>query len=150
MRPGEVQRWRMLDATDSDNLLVSLQHHALNIVAMDGITVTKTYHLKTEAPVVMSAGSRFDVMVKAGAPGTYLLTALNPSIPASVSPSPQDIDPTARMSQHSFDFPTPCSLDQTKPIPPPCAIPPTGLSYPVSLATIVVDGKPMDMNLPAG
>lgn len=39
MRPGEVQRWRLLDATDSDNLLISLKGHALNIVAMDGITV---------------------------------------------------------------------------------------------------------------
>jgi FtsP/CotA-like multicopper oxidase with cupredoxin domain len=119
MRPGEVQRWRLLDATDSDTLLVSLQHHALNIVAMDGITVANTYHLKPEAPVVMSAGSRFDVMVKAGAPGTYQLVALNPLTPASVSPSPQNIDPEPRFAQHSFDFPVPCSHDQTAPLPPP-------------------------------
>jgi len=148
MRPGEVQRWRLLNATDSDNLLVSLQHHGLNIVAMDGITVTKTYHLKPDAPVVMSAGSRFDVMVKAGAPGTYQLAALNPLTLASVSPSPQNIDPEPRFSMHSFDFPTPCSQDQTQPFPPACNIPQDSLAYPVPLVTVVVDGKPIDMKLP--
>ncbi|MGO9450896.1 MAG: multicopper oxidase family protein [Candidatus Binataceae bacterium] len=148
MRPGEVQRWRLLNATDSDNLLISLKGHALNIVAMDGITVANQYHLQTEQPVVMSAGSRFDVMVKAGAPGTYQLAALIPTTPASVSPSPQNIAPEPRMSQHSFDFPTPCSTDQASLLPPPCNVPQDSLAYPVPLVSVVIDGKPTDMKLP--
>ena len=45
MRPGEVQRWRLLNATDGDNLLVTLvskdageQGLGLNVAAMDAIT----------------------------------------------------------------------------------------------------------------
>ena len=52
MRPGEVQRWRLLNATDGDNLQLVLVSSAnrnqglgFNVVAMDAITVPKTYHL---------------------------------------------------------------------------------------------------------
>jgi FtsP/CotA-like multicopper oxidase with cupredoxin domain len=62
MRPGEVQRWRLLNATDGDNLLITLQDHGLNIVAMDAISVAKTYHLDPGDPIVMGPGQRMDVM----------------------------------------------------------------------------------------
>jgi FtsP/CotA-like multicopper oxidase with cupredoxin domain len=49
MQPGEVQRWRLLNATDGDNLQLVLvsnvkgqQGLGLNVVAMDAITVPKT------------------------------------------------------------------------------------------------------------
>jgi len=73
MRPGEVQRWRWLNAAEGENLLVALQGHGLNIVAMDAITVGEMTRLPPDTPVVMGPGQRFDVLVKAGAPGTYLL-----------------------------------------------------------------------------
>ena len=147
MRPGEVQRWRLLNASDSDNLVIALQSHGLNIVAMDGITVSNMYRLKVGAPVVMGAGQRVDVLVKAGKPGTYLLQAMDPVDPQSVSPS--GIAPQPRNSRHSFDFPTPCSTnpDAGNVCPPP---PLTVLSYPFPLATVVIAGAPMDMTLPAG
>ncbi len=144
MRPGEVQRWRMLNAADAESLLVALQGHGLNIVAMDGITVGDMYSLRPGTPVVMSPGQRYDVLVKADKPGTYLLQALDPATPVSVSPS--GIDPTPRITRHSFDFPDPCSIRD------PCdpATQPKQVSYPVSLATVVVDGDPVDMALPTG
>ena len=147
MRPGEVQRWRLLNASDSDNLVIALQSHGLNIVAMDGVTVSNMYRLKVGAPVVMGAGQRVDVLVKAGKPGTYLLQAMDPVDPQSVSPS--GIAPQPRNSRHSFDFPTPCSTnpDAGNACPPP---PLTVLSYPFPLATVVIAGAPMDMTLPAG
>ena len=43
MRPGEVQRWRLLNASEGDNLLVAIEGHGLNIIAMDGITVPAMY-----------------------------------------------------------------------------------------------------------
>src|SRR4051812_6075461 len=95
MRPGEVQRWRLLNASDGDNLLVALQGHGLNIVAMDGITVDKMYRLRRGAPVVMGPGQRVDVLVKAGDPGTYRLRALDPATEESVSPSGIDPEPRA-------------------------------------------------------
>jgi FtsP/CotA-like multicopper oxidase with cupredoxin domain len=93
----------------------------------------------------MSPGQRFDVLVKAGAPGTYLLQALDPDTEASVSPS--GIYPESRNSRHSFDFPSPCStLDSLVDLPCPEGLP----TYPLPLATIIVDGDPVDMALPSG
>jgi len=86
MQPGEVQRWRLLNATDGDNLQLRLVSNedpqkglGLNVVAMDAITVPKTYHLQPGDPLVIGPGQRMDVMVKAGTPGTYLLQTLDPN-----------------------------------------------------------------------
>jgi FtsP/CotA-like multicopper oxidase with cupredoxin domain len=173
MQPGEVQRWRLLNATDSENFQLVLVSEAnpqqgpgLNVVAMDGITVPKTYHVAATIPfqpplpatavadaLVIGPGQRMDVMVKAPAtPGTYLLRTIDPNsslIRASVSPYrdanfPNGIDPAWRMSRRSFDFPIPCPGGQE--LPGTCA-PPT-LNYPITLATVVVAGSPVNMNLP--
>ena len=63
MRPGEVQRWRLLNATDGDNLQLVLvsnvegqQGLGLNVVAMDAITVPKTYRLEPGDPLVIGPG----------------------------------------------------------------------------------------------
>jgi FtsP/CotA-like multicopper oxidase with cupredoxin domain len=153
MRPGEVQRWRLLNATDGDNLLLTLvskeaseQGLGLNVVAMDAITVPKSYRLDPGDPLVMGPGQRMDVMVKAGKPGVYLLQTLNPNLPASVSPYrdaqfPSGIDPQPRPSRRSPDFPSPCSAS-----PDQCA---GKFSYPVPLATIEVSGAAKNMDLPA-
>ncbi len=153
MQPGEVQRWRLLNATDGDNLQMVLQGHGLNVVAMDAITVPKTYRLNPGDPLVIGPGQRMDVMVKAGAPGTYLLQTLDPNsgaVQASVSPYrdsqfPNGIDPRQRVSRHSFDFPSPCPTLGGS--PSDCQ--PGQFSYPLTLATIEVSGAAQDMNLPA-
>jgi FtsP/CotA-like multicopper oxidase with cupredoxin domain len=123
MRPGEVQRWRLLNDTDGDNLQLVLESNdpdpakqglGLNVVAMDAITVPKTYRLQPGDPLVIGPGQRMDVMIKAGKPGsTYILKTLDPNsgeIKASVSPYrdtqfPNGIDPRTRISRRSFDFP---------------------------------------------
>ncbi len=127
MRPGEVQRWRMLNAGSGETLLVALQAHALNVLMNDGISVPNLLTLAPGTPYVMGAGQRVDMMVKASqTPGTYLLQCLAPTTSASVSP--QGIAPAPRNSRISGDFPAP--------------------TYPITLATIVVDGKPENMALP--
>jgi FtsP/CotA-like multicopper oxidase with cupredoxin domain len=160
MRPGEVQRWRLLNATDGDNLQLVLvsseqgkQGLGLNVVAMDAITVPKTYRLQPGDPLVIGPGQRMDVMVKAGTPGTYLLQTLDPNsgeVKASVSPYrdsnfPSGIDPAWRPSRHSFDFPSPC---------PGLGAPSSScvagqFKYPITLATIEVSGATRHMDLPA-
>jgi FtsP/CotA-like multicopper oxidase with cupredoxin domain len=148
MRPGEVQRWRLLDAAQGENLLLSLQGHDLNVVAMDGITTPNVVTVPSGTPLVLGAGQRYDVLVKAGAPGTYQLQALDPATPASVTPS--GVDPQPRAARMSFDFPNPCSPIQVaagSSQTPTCA---GILTYPFPLATIVVDGDPVDMQLPTG
>ena len=161
MRPGEVQRWRLLNATDGDNLQLVLVSNekgkeglGLNVVAMDAITVPKTYRLKPRDPLVIGPGQRYDVMIKAGKPGTYLLRALDPvsgDVKASVSPYrdsnfPNGIDPETRVSRHSNDFPVPCPAlgNQSNTCDPA-----KEFSYPVTLATVEVSGKPKEMDLPA-
>jgi len=147
MRPGEVQRWRLLDAAQGEPLLLSLQGHDLNVVAMDGITTPNVVTVPSGTPLVMGAGQRYDVLIKAGAPGTYQLQSLDPAMSASVTPS--GIDPQPRISRMSSDFPTPCTTNLA------AAAPATScaglLGYPFPLATIVVEGgDPVDMQLPTG
>jgi FtsP/CotA-like multicopper oxidase with cupredoxin domain len=160
MRPGEVQRWRLLNAASDEPLLVVLKGHGFNIIAMDGITVRNMVRLKEGAPLVLAPGQRIDVLVKAGNPGKYELQALDPSTSVSVSPS--GVAPAPRVTRHSFDFPGPCAIipaatldhmsaGSEAPPPDPCqATPPTILSYPVALAKVIVDGSPLEMALPAG
>lgn len=131
MRPGEVQRWRMLSAGTGETLVVGLQEHALSLVANDGITAQSVQTLKPGDPLVLAAGQRADVLVKAGLPGTYLLQSLDPTlVPGYSVISGSGIDPQPRPARISFDTP-----------PAP---------YPTTLATIVVSGPRKDMALPTG
>jgi FtsP/CotA-like multicopper oxidase with cupredoxin domain len=133
MRPGEVQRWRLLNAAAGETLVVTLQGHSLNIIANDGITVPQMRTLGEGVPYVMGAGQRVDLLVKAGQPGIYRLQAINPAptdAPGWSVVSGSDIDPAPRNALLSGDLPTP--------------------TYPVTLATIVVSGTAIDMALPAG
>jgi FtsP/CotA-like multicopper oxidase with cupredoxin domain len=129
MRPGEVQRWRMLNAAAGETLLVALQGHPLNVIANDGITVPNTVVVPVGTPYTMGAGQRVDVLVQAGSPGTYLLQALDPGVTLA-SVTPQGIDPQLRPAHTSGDFPA--------------------ITYPVTLATISVSGTPESMKLPSG
>jgi FtsP/CotA-like multicopper oxidase with cupredoxin domain/peroxiredoxin len=71
MRPGEIQRWRMIHAGLSTSINVHLEEHTLTEVAYDGIP------LKRMRPVTYSTlvpAYRIDVLVKASlTPGTYCL-----------------------------------------------------------------------------
>ena len=72
MRPGEVQRWRLLHAGYQDTLLVALERHALHAIAYDGIALPRVERQET---MVLAPGQRADLLVQAGAPGTYVLGA---------------------------------------------------------------------------
>ncbi len=131
MAPGEVQRWRFLNAASGETLVIALQGHALNIVANDGITVPTMQALAQGQPYVLGTGQRADVLVKAGAPGTYLVQALDPAAaPGWSVVSGSGIDPAPRNARLSADLPA--------------------ATYPVTLATLVVTGTPRNMPLPAG
>ncbi len=128
MRPGEVQRWRMLDAASGETLPIALEGHSLHILANDGINQEEMISLGVEEPYVMGAGNRVDVLVKAGEPGTYHLQVLDPT--GSYSITPQGIDPGPRRARIGLDFPAP--------------------TFPITLATVVVEGNEKDMDLPDG
>ena len=128
MRPGEVQHWRLLNAASGETLPISLEGHDLYILANDGINQEEVIKINAGGAYVMGAGNRVDLLVKAGEPGVYELGALNPSLSYSITP--QGVAPGPRVARVGNDFPTP--------------------DYPIRLATIVVEGEEMDMEVPDG
>ena len=129
MRPGEVQRWRMLNASSGETILVVLQGHDLNVIANDGITVPNMVVVPAGTPYTLGAGQRVDVLVRAGSPGNYLLQALNPSTTIA-SVTPQGVAPQLRPAHTSGDFPN--------------------VTYPINLVTVSVSGAQASMRLPSG
>ena len=73
MRPGEVQRWRLVGSQYQDNMLLELDRHRLNVIAYDGIQLGTLQEMKQ---LLISPGQRADVLVHAGGPGTYELNAM--------------------------------------------------------------------------
>lgn len=73
MRPGEVQRWRVVQAAHEDNFRLGLSGHELHVIARDGIGLAAVEHVPD---VVIAPGQRVDLLVQAGEPGTYQLAAL--------------------------------------------------------------------------
>ena len=73
LRPGEVQRWRIVQAAHENNLRIGLDGHDLHVIAYDGIPQPRVVRLES---LVMAPGQRADVLVQAGEAGSYLLQAL--------------------------------------------------------------------------
>jgi FtsP/CotA-like multicopper oxidase with cupredoxin domain len=73
MRPGEVQRWRLVGSQYQDDFNIELEKHNLHAIAYDGIQLGAMQELKT---LLVAPGQRADILVQAGAPGTYELRAL--------------------------------------------------------------------------
>lgn len=73
MRPGEVQRWRILNTGYQDDMLLELEKHDLHFIAYDGIQLGAMETMKTH---LILPGQRADVLIQAGTPGTYELRAL--------------------------------------------------------------------------
>jgi FtsP/CotA-like multicopper oxidase with cupredoxin domain len=80
MQSGEVQRWRFINTQVFNSLNLSLDSHTLNQYTMDGWGST-TYQEYRDGRskgvgILLAAGNRSSVLIKAGAPGTYLLRSL--------------------------------------------------------------------------
>jgi FtsP/CotA-like multicopper oxidase with cupredoxin domain len=73
MRPGEVQRWRVVQAAHENNFRLGLSGHELHVIARDGISLAEMQSLPN---LVLAPGQRVDLLVQAGEPGTYRLAAL--------------------------------------------------------------------------
>lgn len=81
MRSGEVQRWRFINTQIFNCLNLNLDDHVLHQFTVDGWG-TSSYQEFPDARensgqgIILSAGKRASVIVKAGKPGTYLLRTL--------------------------------------------------------------------------
>jgi FtsP/CotA-like multicopper oxidase with cupredoxin domain len=72
-RPGEVVRLRCVNATIGTFYPLALDDHELYLIANDGITLCEVEPSDT---VFIGPGNRADILIKAGAPGTYTLRGL--------------------------------------------------------------------------
>lgn len=74
MRPGEVQRWRMIDTSFRESLSIRLEGHSLNEIALDGLYLGYIDTWGPDQPIDLQPGYRSDVLVQASLePGVYRL-----------------------------------------------------------------------------
>lgn len=112
MRPGEVQRWRVLHTGYQSDILMNLDGHQLHAIAYDGISLPAIERLDS---VLLAPGQRAEVLVQAGAPGTYRLSGLPND---QGYPSPTGPLATVVVEGDSLDMQLPASL----PAPPLASI----------------------------
>jgi FtsP/CotA-like multicopper oxidase with cupredoxin domain len=73
-KPGQVQRWRILNASNARFYKLSLSGHSLYLVGTDGHLLDKAY---ARSQILLSPGERVDVLVKAGnTAGSYKFLSL--------------------------------------------------------------------------
>lgn len=75
LRPGEVQRWRLVNAGIANYLNLALDGHSLQLMALDACPRRRlqAYPADAEGGLVLAPGNRADVLIQAGAPGRYQL-----------------------------------------------------------------------------
>jgi FtsP/CotA-like multicopper oxidase with cupredoxin domain len=77
IRPGETQRWRILNASSNVTYRLHLDGHQLHQIAKDGNSLAETW---TRDAIVLSPGERTEVLVQAGDAGTYAFRTLPISV----------------------------------------------------------------------
>ena len=68
IRPGEVQRWRIINACNARFLKLSLENHALYVIGTEGGLLDKPYPMSS---ILLSPGERVDILVKASLTKSY-------------------------------------------------------------------------------
>jgi len=75
MKPGQVQRWKIVNASNARFYKLSLASHTLQIIGTDGGLLNRPYPQRS---ILLSPGERIDVMVKASATKGYYKLLSNP------------------------------------------------------------------------
>jgi FtsP/CotA-like multicopper oxidase with cupredoxin domain len=88
IRPGEVQRWRIVAANGDRFFLLTLDGHQMHQIAKDGFPFASPV---AASEILVLPGERIEVLVQGGAPGLYAFKALeydrggiNPPVPEVV------------------------------------------------------------------
>ncbi|SJM90973.1 multicopper oxidase family protein [Crenothrix polyspora] len=77
MKPGQVQRWKIVNASNARFYKLSLASHNLQIIGTDGGLLDKPYPQST---ILLSPGERIDIMVKASATKGYYKLLSSPYV----------------------------------------------------------------------
>ncbi|MGH7339803.1 MAG: multicopper oxidase family protein, partial [Candidatus Rokuibacteriota bacterium] len=83
IRPGETQRWRLLNVSVSSFWTLQIQDHDMTLIAQDGNTLTQAV---TASSVDIVTAQRRDVLVQGGRPGVYPVTYVDNQTPLGVQP----------------------------------------------------------------
>lgn len=134
LHPGEVQRWRFVHAGFLEKINLVLDAHKLNEVAVDGISLGR---LVPWDQIELGPGYRTDVLVKAGAPGTYFLRSGPLPKLASFKSQRSALQLSARRGLNETPEAVIAQLPQLFADSPGNRI-----------ARIVVEGDPLEMKLP--
>lgn len=105
MRPGEVQRWRFIQAGVDQITPLALDDHNFHHIAMDGISFKKPDEVDS---ILIAPGNRADVLVKAGAAGTYYLRKL--AYDQGFGEIEEEIIATVKVEGSATNMPLPNSL----------------------------------------
>ncbi len=74
IRPGQVQRWRIINASNARYYKLSLENHTLNVIGSEGGLLNGPYPMSY---LLLAPGERADILVKATAKsGSYRLLSL--------------------------------------------------------------------------
>jgi FtsP/CotA-like multicopper oxidase with cupredoxin domain len=74
IKPGQVQRWRILNASTARYYKLNLENHTLYLVGTDGNLLDQPYPLDD---ILLTPGERIDVLVQADqSPGSYRFLSL--------------------------------------------------------------------------
>ncbi|HEX2058643.1 MAG TPA: multicopper oxidase family protein [Actinomycetota bacterium] len=91
MRPGEVQRWRMIDGGFRESLELQLDDHSLHEIALDGLYLGRVDSWGPDETIELQPGYRSDVLVQASMQeGTYRLRDVPTSASESLHPVEED------------------------------------------------------------
>lgn len=120
VRPGQVQRWRIVNASNARFYKLSLANHTMYLIGTDGGLLDKAY---PRSQILLSPGERVDLLIKAGTTnGNYKFLSLpysrmgmmtspqitlmtlsvqgarvSNAIPSSIDPAAVRIDPNSVM-----------------------------------------------------
>lgn len=65
MKPGEVQRWRLIDTAFRESIYFAVQDHDLHEIALDGNYLGHIDTWKAGVPIDLEPGYRSDILIKA-------------------------------------------------------------------------------------
>jgi FtsP/CotA-like multicopper oxidase with cupredoxin domain len=88
LRPGEVVRFRMLNANSDDLMPLVVEGHAVHLLALDGVNFPAPRTLPQAAitgglgdeQILLAPGNRAEFLLQAGAPGVYQIVQLGDAV----------------------------------------------------------------------
>ena len=100
LKPGEVQRWRLIHAGIDELLTMELVNEEgvpqdLHVISIDGITLGK---LETSQEVFLAPGNRADVLIKADRKGIYRLKKKEEEVGLKGTPESEQLLAEVRVS----------------------------------------------------